>query len=268
MRYAVDGYAVLGYFLQNETQVESAAIGVSTGSATAYATLNLQGDSLAASTSIGNVYSTLDDLQSNSFATSIGSGAIYSTLGLSGSGGGISTVAAGISLDTYLVSNATATVISTGNVYSVLNVASIATATSIMLGDVNPSYHYAAAGYAEVGYFLADEAPVLSSSFAVSTGTGEVYSILDDLQSDSTVVSTSIGNVYSTIDLGGQAESILLSTGTIYSTQILFGDVYNTVSVVGKINFPSLYTGKLSLISLTDIKNIKSLTPILTIQDL
>jgi hypothetical protein len=87
MRYAVDGYAVLGYFLQNETQVESAAIGVSTGSATAYATLNLQGDSLAASTSIGNVYSTLDDLQSNSFATSIGSGAIYSTLGLSGSGG-------------------------------------------------------------------------------------------------------------------------------------------------------------------------------------
>lgn len=262
MRYAVDGYAVLGYFLQNETQVESVAIGVSTGSATAYATLNLQGDSLAASTSIGNVYSTLDDLQSNSFATSIGSGAIYSTLGLSGSGGGISTLDAGISLDAYLVSNATATVISTGNVYCVLNVASIATATSIMLGDVNPSYHYAAAGYAEVGYFLADEAPVLSSSFAVSTGTGEVYSILDDLQSNSTVVSTSIGNVYSTIDLSGQSQSISLSTGSIYLTQTLLSNAYSIVTTVGRITFPSIYVGDLGIESLTPINTIESLTPV------
>ena len=262
MRYATDGYAVLGYFLQNETQVESAAIGVSTGSATAYATLNLQGDSLAASTSFGNVYSTLDDLQSNSFATSIGSGDVYSTLDLSGSGGGISTVAAGISLDAYLVSNATATVISTGNVYSVLNVASIATATSTMLGDVNPSYHYAAAGYAEVGYFLADEAPVLSSSFAVSTGTGEVYSILDDLQSNSTVVSTSIGDVYSTIDLGGQSQSISLSTGAIYSTQTLLSNAYSVVTTVGRITFPSIYIGDLGIESLTPINAIESLTPV------
>lgn len=136
MRYAVDGYAVLGYFLQNETQVESAAIGVSTGSATAYATLNLQGDSLAASTSFGNVYSTLDDLQSNSFATSIGSGDVYSTLDLSGSGGGISTLAAGISLDAYLVSNATATVISTGNVYSTIDLLSDGYLVSTAFGNV------------------------------------------------------------------------------------------------------------------------------------
>lgn len=262
MRYAVDGYAVLGYFLQNETQVESAAIGVSTGSATAYATLDLQSDSIVTSTSIGDVYSTLEDLQSNSFATSLGSGAIYSTLDLSGNSFGISTVAASISLDAYLVSNAAATVISTGNVYSVLNIASIATATSIMLGNVNPSYHYAVDGYAEVGYFLADEAPVLSSSFAVSTGTGEVYSVLDDLQSNSTVVSTGVGDVYSTIDLSGQSQSISLSTGAIYMTQDLLSNAYSVVTTVGRITFPSIYVGDLGIESLTPINTIESLTPV------
>ena len=135
---------------------------------------------------------------------------------------------------------------------------------------------YAVDGYAVLGYFLQNETQVESAAIGVSTGSATAYATLN-LQGDSLAASTSIGNVYSKIDLGGQAESILLSTGTIYSTQILFSDVYNTVSVVGKINLPSLYTGKLSLISLTsfdtiesltDIKNIKSLTPILTIQDL
>jgi hypothetical protein len=262
MRYAVDGYAVLGYFLQNETQLASSAsaVSISTGIATSY--IDLQSNAIVVSTSAGDIYSTLDDLQSNAITTSLGSGYVYSTLDLSGNSVGISTLAASISLDAYLVSNAAATVISTGNVYSVLNVASIATANSTMLGDVNPSYHYAAAGYAEAGYFLADEAPVLSSSFAVSTGTGEVYSVLDDLQSNSTVVSTSIGDIYSTIDLSGQSQSISLSTGSINLTQTLLSNAYSVVTTVGRITFPSIYVGDLGIESLTPINTIESLTPV------
>jgi hypothetical protein len=260
MRYAADGYAVLGYFLQNETQLASSAVSISTGIATFY--IDLQSNAIVVSTSAGDIYSTLDDLQSNAITTSLGSGYVYSTLALSGSSVGISTLVAGISLDAYLVSDATATCISTGNVYSVLNIASIATATSTLIGDVNPSYHYSQAGYAEVGYFLADEAPVIATSVAVSTGTGEVYSILDDLQSNSFAVSTSTGNVYSTIDLGGQAQNISLSAGTIYSTQTLFSNAYSVVTTVGRITFPSLYIGDLGIESLTPINAIESLTPV------
>ena len=128
---------------------------------------------------------------------------------------------------------------------------------------------YAADGYADLGYFLQNETQLECSAVSISTGTGQVYSILDDLQSNSTVVSTSIGDVYSTLDdLQSNSFATSIGSGSIYSTQTLFSNAYSVVTTAGRLTFPSLYIGDLGIESLTPINAIESLTPKYTIKDI
>lgn len=90
MRYAADGYALPGYFLQDETQLDALALSSSTGSALATGTIDLQSDSFVINTAIADIYGLLA-LQSNAIAISFSVGGVYLTLDLVGNSEGLST---------------------------------------------------------------------------------------------------------------------------------------------------------------------------------
>lgn len=164
MRYAADGYALTGYFLQVEEQLAATALGACVGSATAYATL---------------------EMLSAAQAVSVCAASIYLDMQITGS----------------------------------------SLSSSTLIGDVNPSYHYAAPSYAEVGYFLADEAPVLANAFLAFQSGGDIYSTTD-LLGDSYSVCTGAGDVLATMELLGDGYSVSAGAGNMLSTMGIFGDGY------------------------------------------
>jgi hypothetical protein len=201
MRYAADGYALTGYFLQVEEQLAATAVGTCVGVANADA---------------------------------------YSDMALLGSGNTSPQAAGGIA--------------------SIMSLMGSSFTVSTLIGDVNPSYHYSQAGYAAVGYFLADEAPVLADAFTICQSEGDIYATMD-LLGEGYSASACAGDVLSTMGLLGDGFALSAGMGDIYSTQTLLSNAYIVVTTAGRLTFPSLYIGDLGIESLTPIHNIESLTP-------
>jgi hypothetical protein len=57
-------------------------------------------------------------------------------------------------------------------------------------------------------------------------------------------------------------------TGNVFSTLLMSSTAHSTPSLFGRLTFPSIYVGVLSIESLTPIKNIESLTSVNQIETL
>jgi hypothetical protein len=137
----------------------------------------------------------------------------------------VATSTGGINSSLTLLSNASAINSIVGGISLTMPLASNSLVTTLLKGDVNPSYHYALAGYNLDGYFLADEVPVAASSIAITSSIGAINSSLT-LLSNASTVNTVIGSIGLTQTLLSNAQANGLGTGDIYSTMVISGNMY------------------------------------------
>ena len=109
------------------------------------------------------------------------------------------------------------------------------------------AFTYNTDGYAATGYFLAQEESFSATSVAVSTGDGDINSVMY-LLGDSYSVSVGLGNLYSLMDLASSSYAVAVSTGSINSVMGLLGDGYAVAVSHARLSFPSIWQGKLSII--------------------
>jgi len=262
MRYAANGYANVGYFLQAEEALAATALTTCLGIASAYSTLQLSTNAQVVSATQAGIYLNMPLVSLVSVYPTVSSnlrvGVSYNSDGYNTDGyflaceqifsanpKAVATSLGVVNSSLSLVSNGVVTNSLVGGVYSTANLLSNAIATSILTGSI----------YSTLPIY------VDASAFAPTQATAAIR--LDMyVMGQPTVQSGCLGGVVLRQTLLSNAQINTVLAGNVNSKMGLFSYSHSQSLSIARLTFPSLYVGDLGITSLTPTQDISSLTPI------